>query len=31
MLVEFSACYRVFVYLSNKTNLTKSKFLESEL
>ena len=31
MLVGFSACHRVFVCLSNKTNFTKSKFMESEL
>ena len=31
MLVGFCVGYRVFVYLSNKTNFTKSKFMESEL
>ena len=31
MMVEFSACHRVFVYVSNMTNFSKSKFIENEL
>ena len=31
MLVKFGVGCNAFVYLSNKTNFTKSKFMESEL